>query len=96
MKHNPNLQIDGTYFQNTLENVTLQSLTATLGEPENIADQSDGKVSAQWILQTPHGVGTIYDWKTDEPLGTLTNWHIGGHNQETADFIIKQWYHSKP
>jgi len=54
------------------------------------------KTDAEWAFNTPYGVITIYNYKdgynylgsegTD--VSEITEWHIGGFNKESADFII--------
>lgn len=70
-----------------------ERLYSKLGRPNGKGDQY--KVSAEWDIITPFGIGTIYDWKSSKKYcgkdgvsyKLNTDWHIGAHNQETADFI---------
>ncbi len=86
---------DGTHY---LDCVTIDysKLVKTFGEPN--AETDDYKTDAEWHITTPHGIGTIYNYKNGRNYlgkeGTeteeITNWHIGGHNSETAEWIKKQ------
>ena len=60
-------------------------MTAALGfEPyEYEMDESDGKVTTEWIARFDDGaVATVYDWKRyDEGapgMDEVYDWHIGG------------------
>jgi len=85
-------KVGGTHLQGGL-NTTYQALCRTFGEPE---EETDGyKVDAEWYVDTPFGMATIYNYKDgknylgDEgmELDEITDWHVGGHNIETYAFI---------
>lgn len=59
-------------------NVSYEDLCEIFDAPEGPSE--DGKVKAQWIIRTPEGVGSIYDYKSDMEPRNQTNWHIGGNN----------------
>jgi len=65
------------------DGVTYARLVALFGEPTFTAEDSgDGKVRVEWVLRDSRGrIATIYDWKDDRPIETLTgdDWHIGSH-----------------
>lgn len=83
----------GSCYQDEIT-ISYQSIVDKLGRPNS---KGDGyKVSAEWIIYTPAGYGTIYDYKESKkycgkdglPTKDITCWHIGGSNKETADYII--------
>ena len=83
---------NGTCLQGYID-ADYSRLVELFGEPVD----SDGyKVDAEWILETPFGIGTIYNYKDgksylgDEGLDIIDiiDWHIDGKNKETA-LIIK-------
>lgn len=53
------------------------------------------KVDAEWLLKTPFGYATIYNYKDGKnycgtegtPKTKITDWHIGGANKEVAILI---------
>lgn len=53
-------------------------LCELFGAPDG--PSGDGKVKAEWILRTPEGVGSIYDYKSDIAPENNTDWHIGGNS----------------
>lgn len=84
--------ICGTYNQGEMM-IKYQDIVNKLGSPTS---KGDGyKVSAEWEIITPFGMGTIYDYKECKSYcgkdgsnkKDITNWNIGGHNKETGDFI---------
>lgn len=55
------------------------------------------KTDAEWVIETPFGVGTIYNYKDGKnylgrkeglAIKDITDWHIGGKNQETGLIIL--------
>lgn len=85
----------GTYLQGEM-NISYQNLVNTFGEPNGKTDEY--KVDAEWIIQTPAGVATIYNYKTGknylgdegEEVENITDWHIGGKNKEVVDYILQE------
>lgn len=77
--------LDGTHLQATIS-ATYNVLTSVLGIPGKPVDEY--KTRAEWMVWTPHGLGTVYDYKKhDTPLEGVTAWSIGGHNRATAAYI---------
>jgi hypothetical protein len=78
----------GTYLLGYLP-TTFAVLTAAFGDP--LSGSGDGKVRAQWVLKTIRGGGlrtvvfTIYDYKETGPVGSVVNWHVGGHIENVSD-----------
>lgn len=86
------LDISGTSYQGYLT-ASYDDLVAVFGEPNGFeCDKTD----AEWWLQTPAGIATIYNWKNGKNyLGyyganvkDITHWHVGGHNSEVVDLIV--------
>jgi hypothetical protein len=84
----PEADVCGTSLQ---EYVVAQykTLCALFGKPN---DGDSDKVDAEWVLTTPFGVVTIYNYKDGKnycgkdgtPKTKITDWHIGGSNKESA------------
>jgi hypothetical protein len=61
-------------------------LVAEFGQPGPPVD--DVKSRVEWYIDTPHGIATIYDYQElDTTTEQITEWHIGGHNHQTAQWI---------
>lgn len=85
------LNSSGTCFQGYFD-VSYKELKKIFGEPNG-----DGgyKTDAQWVIQTPSGVATIYNYKDGKSyLGTkgtpktkITEWHIGGADKNTYAWV---------
>lgn len=61
------------------------TLCEVFGEP---TDNGDGyKVRAEWIGKSDDTVFTIYDWKEDQNIYDVTNWHIGGHSHKSVEVV---------
>ena len=54
-------KITGTCFRGYIE-TTYDELAARFGEPY-IAPRDDHKVDTEWIIDTPYGIATIYNYK---------------------------------
>lgn len=82
----------GTSFKGYLL-ATYQDLVTIFGEP--ITHTENYKVDAEWIIDTPHGVATIYNYKNgkaylgDEgvPVEAICEWHVGGRNIEAYSWV---------
>jgi len=76
---------------------TYENLVKIFGEPNGQGDEY--KIDVEWEIDTPHGVATIYNWKDGhnycgpegEDVWAITNWHIGGHNKESAIDVIEAY-----
>jgi len=63
------------------------------GEPNSSGDGY--KVDIEWVIDTPYGVATIYNYKDGKAyLGNrgleiqdITDWHIGGKNDLVCIYI---------
>lgn len=85
-------EIMGTSYQGEMV-ISYADIVAKIGKPTSKGDNY--KVSAEWDIYTPYGMGTIYDYKeckkycgkNGTPTKEITMWHIGGSNIETARYI---------
>lgn len=84
----------GTSLQGYVD-VSYDKLVKTFGEPNA---QGDGyKTDAEWIVFTPAGVSTIYNYKDGHnyndgaglDVESITDWHIGGKSKEVVEWIEK-------
>jgi hypothetical protein len=84
----------GTCYQGEIVE-TFENLVKVFGQPIKYEMGDSEKVDCEWEIKTPHGVGTIYNWKNGrnymgedgELIEDITEWNIGGHNPETCQFI---------
>jgi len=85
-------EVNGTSLQGYID-VSYKELVRIFGKPNAKGDCY--KIDAEWGIQTSFGVATIYNYKNgknymgDEGMEVeeITEWHIGGHNKETAGYI---------
>ncbi len=85
----------GTSFKGYLL-ATYQDLVQLFGEP--ITDTDNYKVDAEWIIDTPHGVATIYNYKDGKaylgdkgtPIEAICEWHVGGKSMAAYSWVKKQ------
>ena len=89
----PSSNTIGTHLQDCV-GVSYQELIDTFGEPSGTPDEY--KIQAQWVIETPDGVATIYDWKMGDcyngkgqgiPVYEVIDWHIGGHTEAVVQWI---------
>ena len=60
------------------------TLVEVFGEPSN----GDGyKTQAEWTGKSGDTVFTIYDWKEDQSIYDVTDWHIGGHGRSAVETV---------
>ena len=83
---------DGTSLQGYVD-ATYAELVALFGKHQ----LNDGyKTDAEWVLQTPAGIATIYNYKTGrnymgkngQAIKNITDWHIGGKDKHIIPFIL--------
>jgi len=73
---------EGTYLQGSIRS-SFAALVARFGEPNCGGDGE--KVQAEWILVAEDGsVATIYDWKETVSITEVTEWNVGGHDEDSA------------
>lgn len=83
----------GTSFKGYLY-ARYDQLVATFGEPRR-PDNSDNKIDVEWILDTPCGVVTIYNYKDGKVyLGDsglfpeqICEWHVGSKTTKPYEWI---------
>ena len=88
----PGESVAGTFYVGEIE-TTYQQIVDTFGASHDLLDH--GKTDAEWILMTPDGVATLYNWKDGHAYlgdeGTdvedITNWHIGGRSKAVVDHV---------
>jgi putative N-acetylmannosamine-6-phosphate epimerase len=95
LKTNLSADICGTSLRGYVH-TSYKTLHNLFGKP-NLpkAKEQGGKIDAEWILETPYGIASIYNYKDGKNYngraGTavkdITEWHIGGLNKETAILI---------
>jgi hypothetical protein len=88
----------GTYLQGCIT-MPFARLVELFGAPYQHAQSSgDGKVRAEWHIKvfaaeddddgdTFSGVATIYDWKQALPVGSVTQWNIGGKDPRVVHYL---------
>ena len=57
-------------------------LVKALGKPP-FSESADGKITMEWVMETPNGVATLYDyWWNAEG-----EWSIGGHTGNVVSHV---------
>jgi hypothetical protein len=90
----------GTSFKGYIL-ATYQDLVTTFGLPTTDGDSY--KIDAEWIIDTPHGIATIYNYKDGKiylgESGTaveqICEWHVGGKTSEPYYWIKNQVSHKQ-
>lgn len=85
----------GTSFRGYLY-AEYSELVEKFGEPHSL--ENNHKIDAEWIVDTPHGVATIYNYKNGKAyLGRqgldapkIVAWHVGGHNIHSYEWVTRQ------
>jgi hypothetical protein len=79
-----NVDINGTYLQGHIT-CSYNTLCEVFGDPTG----GDGyKTRAEWEGKTSDGtVFTIYDWKESQPIDDVTQWHIGGRDDDAVRVV---------
>lgn len=70
-----------------------QDLVLTFDLPTKYTDNY--KIDAEWIIDTPHGVATIYNYKDGKAylgekglaIEQICEWHVGGKKSESYDWV---------
>jgi hypothetical protein len=73
--------------------VSYKKLVSVFGEPN--AENDGYKTDAEWVIFTPAGIATIYNYKTGKnylkdagtPIDEITDWHIGGRNKGVVKWL---------
>ena len=82
----------GTSFRGYLY-AEYSELVEKFGEPHSL--ENNHKIDAEWIVDTPHGVATIYNYKNGKAyLGKqgldtpkIVAWHVGGKNVQSYEWV---------
>jgi len=89
---------EGTSLQGCIT-TPFARLVELFGAPYRYTEANgDGKVRAEWHIRVYaaedeedgavfRGVATIYDWKQDLPVGSVTQWNIGGKDCRVAHYL---------
>jgi len=79
-----NVDINGTYLQGHIQ-CSYNTLCEVFGDPTG----GDGyKTRSEWEGKTSDGtVFTIYDWKESQPIVDVTQWHIGGRDDDAVRVV---------
>lgn len=85
---------NGTSFQGYV-NAHYSQLVEMFGEP--YTDLDNHKTDVEWIVSTPYGPATIYNYKNGYSylglsglkLDEIDEWHIGGKNAESYEWILQ-------
>lgn len=72
-------------------------LVAAFGLPRQ-PHHSDNKIDVEWIIDTPCGVATIYNYKDGKNYmgkaglrpDQIFEWHVGGKNIDSYEWVKKQ------
>ena len=89
------LNIAGTSLMGNIT-VPYKDLVSRFGDPSAI-DGDGYKSDCEWIISTPDGVATIYNWKNGKnylgkdglKVEDISNWNIGGYNMKTVVWIMR-------
>ena len=82
-------EVDGTHLQGYIT-ATYAELVRVFGEPD---EGCDGKTRAEWGLRFPEGtIATIYDWKSDLPVQSVSQWNVGGHFARAVQHVENALY----
>lgn len=68
------------------------TITKLLGPP-NSSSIDDFKMDVEWLVQTPAGPASIYNWKPELPPGIavekITDWHVGGESRDVVRHVVE-------
>lgn len=86
---------NGTSFQGYV-NAHYCQLVEIFGEP--YTDLDNHKTDVEWIVSTPYGPATIYNYKNSYSylglsglkLDEIDEWHVGGKNKQSYEWIAAQ------
>lgn len=88
-----NTEWEGSHLQGEID-VSYKTLVSIFGK-QNV--KTDGyKIDAEWLIHTPYGQGTIYNYKSGKnylgkdglAIKDIRDWHIGGINKEIYNCIL--------
>ena len=92
MTHDAMKMRNGTSFQGYV-NAHYSQLVEMFGEPYTNPDNH--KTDVEWIVSTPYGPATIYNYKNGYSylglsglkLNEMDEWHVGGKNKQSYEWI---------
>lgn len=95
LTHNAMKMRDGTSLQGYV-NAHYSQLVEMFGEPYTNPDNH--KTDVEWIVSTPYGPATIYNYKngfsylglSGLKLGEMDEWHVGVKNAESYEWIMQR------
>lgn len=92
MTHDAIKMRNGTSFQGYIK-TQYDHLVELFGEP--YTDPDNYKTDVEWIVSTPHGPATIYNYKNGYSylglsglkLNEMDEWHVSGKNKQSYEWI---------
>jgi hypothetical protein len=92
VKPNALLNANGTSYALEID-IAYRTIVKLFGLPNG--DHDGYKVDAEWVIETPDGVATIYNYKTgrnylgkDAPATSqIRDWHIGAKDIKAAKWV---------
>ena len=84
---------NGTSFKGYLY-ARYYQLVSVFGEPRR-PEHSDNKIDVEWVIDTPHGVATIYNYKDGKAYRgesglkpeQIHEWHVGGKQSDVYAWV---------
>lgn len=67
---------------------TYEDLCTVFGEPNTEPFET---CSVTWVIDTPVGVATIYNWKSDPDPNKCILWSVGGYHYDVIEYILEAW-----
>ena len=85
----------GTSFRGYLL-ASYRDIVGAYGKPHDTPDND--KIDAEWVVNTPYGVATIYNYKDGKaylgdkglPVEQIFEWHVGGKNGKVLGHVKMQ------
>ena len=78
------VNVNGTSLQGYIT-CSYDTLVEVFGEPNGSGDGY--KVQAEWMGKSGDTVFTIYDWKENQDIYDVTEWHIGGMSKDSVEVV---------
>lgn len=87
--------MEGTRFIKEIQ-CSYADILFTIGS-ETLVGGDGYKTDGEWVIETPAGIATIYNWKdgknycdeAGEEIENIQVWHIGGQSDAVARYITK-------
>jgi len=95
MTHDAMRMRNGTSFQGYV-NAHYSQLVEIFGEP--YANPDNHKTDVEWIVSTPYGPATIYNYKNGYSylglsglkLDEIDEWHVGGNDKQSYVWVVQK------